>query len=89
MVQIMAQGCRSPAQLGSEDAQALTDVISLGSGSRGVRTGVRLRSLTIPTVAGIPMETMQLSKAYPVDQNQVPNPRALLVLPGLILPLWL
>lgn len=50
---------------------------------------MRLRSLTIPTVAGIPMETMQLSEAYPVDQNQVPNPRALLVLPGLILPLWL
>lgn len=32
--QITAQGHHSPAQLGSEDAQVLTDVISLGSSSR-------------------------------------------------------
>lgn len=32
--QITTQGCHSPAQLDSEDAQALTDVISLGSSSR-------------------------------------------------------
>lgn len=34
VVQITAQGCCCPAQLASEDAQALTDVISLGSSSR-------------------------------------------------------